>query len=867
MFHKKILQLLFLVLACVTQQQLLNAQTAISNDLQFLNHTLPIYPKLMELINLTCINKGEHTRLEIHLELIKNQNDTLSVEGIARAERGIAALTFKSIYTNNKNNSIITEDSILLPGQYQINLGVFKDKKKIYVYSSLITVNNYITNIIKHTTDSIELVIEPEDKNLVHYLVCYSGTSGEPQKSYLLNQKNFKIPSIIDSNNVFFEIKSYYRSTLVSSSSFRNKPAIKKQQFHQKLSHLGRKQDIVKLGGNITFEHLESNLRFGGQQLPTSYTRMYISPEISVWGIPFKANFVRGTDNNQQFPINSFNFEFDAYKFKDELSKKVQQQIAVAKEEIESNNFSISNLNKSNLKLSDKIKSDSVRYSNINDTTNTGQKRNSLKKKIDTNILELNKNISEINQLTERNTKLLRLIGNKQFTAPQNPNDSILQHKRLFNKKFYRLFNNLNALKFGIIYPMYSELIYSGLPLNGFLADYKIRNVIVKIARGKSPYSTTNQFNNNSFSMNTNLVGILVRNTNSILKLEFGNFNQTKNTAQSTENNVILIGNEFQVNKAIRLTAEIAKSSYVTDNSIERIRYKSRSIKTFNDLENISFLVNTDISIKSTQINLTYKRVDQSYLSLGVPFARQDAEQLDFGIKQGIDKSRIQVSGGIMTNKDNLSNNKILTTFVVSWYGKLTINYLRYPKIMVSYKPTQINTSINKDFITQNNNQGLWSQQLNNLNVIVDYSFKTAGLKHKNINTFNHFRITDFFNNQNTYKIFSSQVISQLTNKLNSSITYQIQLNNNSNQKAEVLEINLTKTFRGNIGIGSIGLKKEKSFLNGNRQGILGQFSSRFSNVSTSINLSINEVTEIWGDYYYDKFIEYRLFVTLSYTL
>ncbi len=863
MYYKKLIPLVFFSLIAVIQPLSLFAQTTPLQNIQFLRQNLPNYPKLVDILRMTTINTGENINLELHFELINDNSDTLNGTVTFEAEKGISELNIDSIFLFNNSYRIITEDSTLLPGEYKINLIIKYLKKNIYTYSNQIHVSNYITKVIRNILDSSTISIEPDVNNVVHYLICYFGANHQPKSNYLISKKKFKLPYQNDSTNVNYEIHSFYKNQRVAIYTFSNDQKVKNNSYLKKTIAIYNKQNFIKISGNVTLEHLESNLKFGGQELLASYSRLYARPDITIGGLPFKANIIRGTDNNQQFPINSANIEFDAFKFKNELSKKIFQQIEIAKQEIEANNFNISKINNSNQKLSVKIKTDSLNYMNINDTAISHHKRNHLKKKINANIEELNKNKYEIDQLNNRNIKLQRLIKNKHHTRSDYQSDSTLR----YSNKLYHFINNINALKFGLIYPSYSELLYSGLPLEGFLVDYSIKNISIKIANGKSPQLLINEPNNNSFVLNTKLIGVSIKSRNNILKLEFGNFNQVADASIKRMNSVLLIGNEFRVNNIIKLTTEVAKSSYENENQFNQIRYKSSTLEDFNEFENISLLINLNISIKKTQINLGFKRIDQSYLSLGAPFSRQDAEQFDLGINQSIDKNRIQIGGGLMINKDNLSENKSITTYATSGYGKLTINYIKYPKLTISYKPTQINTSLNKTLLNQSNNSTLWSQQLDNLYVIVDYNFKTAGIVHKTISTYNYFKTKDFKNNYIEYYTISSQLLSQLTSKLNFNFIYQMQFGTNIQNKAEILEVNLSKKLMRSTGIGSIGIRKENTFFNGNRQGIVSQYSKHFSNISASINISLNQVTGLWGDYYYDKLIEYRCFISVSYTL
>lgn len=88
---------------------------------------------------------------------------------------------------------------------------------------------------------------------------------------------------------------------------------------------------VLKFSGEIRLENYTTTAQNPMVRNEPTYSRLYISPTVSLFGLPFKGNVFLTTENNNTYKSDFFSFRFDVNAYRQMAAKQIQTQINEAK--------------------------------------------------------------------------------------------------------------------------------------------------------------------------------------------------------------------------------------------------------------------------------------------------------------------------------------------------------------------------------------------------------------------------------------------------------------------------------------------------------------------------------------------------------
>jgi len=862
MLFKKTIELIFLLLSGVFACFSAKAQNNEELNLEVLSTPMQMEARYSSLFQLIITNHSSEVEVNYTINIIRKEIDTLIIRNTLLLKNGINNVETDGSKAIGDFHSFFTSDSLFIPGSYQIEKSIEYANKPIHNEKYEITIPFYKikTNVL--SKDSVAITIIPECKECTFYLIVFKQevAISSHKISPIFAQSFFSY----DSSKFHYEIQGYYRNKFIGKEFIGKRPSKLILSQINKVKKLYEQQQLIRIGGTVGVEYYSSNLNYVGQVIPNQYTRIFIMPEISIWGIPFKANYLATTEQSNQFPMNSISFELDGLKLNDILKNQATQQINAINEEIEGNSYTIDDLVKQNKNLNNQYTHDSILLLNLPDSSGIGNKRKqNLKAKQFQRKEQLMKNEMILSKLKERNEKLKRI--NRHYNKSINPEtlDTNIRIPKSKYNNFIRVISRIHDLKIGLIYPQFNDLLYSGLPFEGIYVNYTLGNANLKMAQGKTPLIFSNTFNSANTNLQSTLIGASFNNRKktNLFKLEYAKFKDDRQV--QTENEILLIGNEFKLIKPLTLFIEVAKGAYSFTGAVSETRKQSIPLFEINNLNSVATACGVALNLNQTQVKFTYKRIDGSYKSFGAPFLRSDAEQFDATISQSLQEGKINIECGLNLNQDNLSGNKSSTNQINGWHLKGRIHYPKIPKITISYRPVILSSAFNSNLTLPQDNITMSTQQYINFMATCDYSFKTGRIIHHPLISYNSFKTNSPFLSS-TVILIQSQIRSEYSNQLTSIVNYIHQYRNDPNLQFHTLEASIQRKLNKINSNLSIGWRDDFTLNQSRRKGVFCHFNTLIKNLNTYLQLGINKVDGIWGNNYYVNFIEFRIMTGIT---
>ncbi|MCU0423434.1 MAG: Atg14 domain-containing protein [Bacteroidia bacterium] len=864
-FNNKFIRLFICLALLLLSERAIGQSPKNIKNLEIFRNQHKDYLTLYDLTTLTFINSSDSFFAKMEFRMVNENNDSLIINSQLLINTGISTPKVENVTIRGNMHQWITKDSFLLPGKYKLFHFVNATTDSIYSFYQSLSIANYQIQLNEISNDTFQIKTMPATTDKQLYLVVYKHQ--QPVNSYLINDSLFIKPPLTDTLHQFYELHWYAQQKLVAKHI---SPHLKQYSIKTFLSKLNRKyqqQKILKVGGTVGIEYATSTIPYNAQQVPNTYTRYFLNPEISILGLPFRAHVVHTTEQSSQFPMNTFNFEFDVDRFQELIKNRAFAQLTKANEEIEANAYEQINLEKSNLDLHRKISLDSIQLAQLNDSDRVSvNKKRILSKQIADRKSTLSLNEQRIESLRNRNIKLQQLHAvNRTLNAP-SVDDTTQKYIRKQNTKWLSRLSKINAFKIGLVYPEFNELLYSGLPMRGLYINYALNRVELKFATGNIPVLLMNQPNNLNQQLSVRMIGVKVYNKprTQVIKVESARF--VNINGNQIQNNVLLIGTDYYLSKSVLFTSEIAKSSFDFSTMRDGSNIKSASLFSINELEHICLSSGIQINVDQTQFKLTYKRIDRGFQSLGSPFLRNDANQLDFLLEQQFHQRRIIMEIGGLLNTDNLSGAKVSTTQIWNWQAKIKIRYPYYPKFTLVYKPMVISSAFNNNFQM---NPEFNSQQvlhLNSLSVQTDHQFKTGTISHKPMlvyNQFNQYNQTQSF----TVSIYQFQWQTDFNKQWYANLIWIHQFRTNPTATFQSTELNITYRFSKIMTKLTSGIRRDFTLTDAKRDAVFIQVSKSYQSFSFSCQTAFARLNGLWGDQYLVSYNEYRMFINVAYTL
>ncbi|MES2689397.1 MAG: hypothetical protein V4658_03285 [Bacteroidota bacterium] len=734
---------LMLLLALLLNTRI-NAQQKM---VQYYAQELPVYPVKADLLKGLVANRtGKITTAFIQYTLA-SAGEIYIDSFTLKLQPGISDVLSDSSVLNKRDPVLF---DYLLPGNYTFmmqfaaNGDTTRTEKKIIVPP-------YRFKPEKKDSNSIWISTQPALTNLEVYACIKEATSSNKggktagcffTSETLLSRSQFRQDTLA---TYLYDLRVYHKGIFLGSTGFKPWKDLTGQSIDggdkERSKASSKLAEKVQVNASVGVEYGYTNARYVNQLSATQYVRFYFKPTITVLGVPLTFNSMVTTENNFNYPVNFFQFGFDANKFRSDFQNNaVKDQLETA-HRLELNKAELGEVNKLLMKYK---KHDQPARISIPDSPDTSLKRRLGRQRKEQKMQELE-------------LKVQGLETRKQVLEYQRYKDSVYLNARKWNEpdldtvqrfikkqRYKNLTKTLLAIRsfnIGLCTPHYSDLTLSQVPLQGIHADLKFNKWFVSATAGNritfQPTLGLRALLQPSFENKTyaGKLGISNRRTRTSVHVAYFYFeNKADSFNRSPQQNTILsAGIENHFLPWLLFTGELAKSFYQSNRNDpfrgERYSMANSFAKAYG---NVSF--NTSLTInatKTTDLSATLKRIGNGYYTLGIPFLRNDYMEYTFGWKQFYWLRQFETEVTYMRNRDNLEGNKTNTTILTGYGASLKTHFRTRPNLLVLYKPFNTSFSFEENLLNPVNTQpSIITQQFYLFHATVFYTqkVKQAGL-------------------------------------------------------------------------------------------------------------------------------------------
>ena len=322
---------------------------------------------------------------------------------------------------------------------------------------------------------------------------------------------------------------------------------------------------------------------------------------------------------------------------------------------------------------------------------------------------------------------------------------SFMDKFKLF-KPFEKVMTAVKTLSFGRSYPNYSDFTFKGVPVDGFSIELEKWNTYVGFTYGTAvqgimPTNLLGNNVNNLYTYKRNVLGGSIgygSKEKSYIHLTMLSFDDDPSSIivpdsmigvapKPQSNQVMSIDFKVQLlKKKLAFYGELSGAQTIRDITLIDSSFIVNAPNYNNPREwftniflqkNVDFNTSVDFAFRAgaeatffkglTKISTQVKRVGPGYHSFGNPFMIRDMFNIEAKVSQSFWKKRIQLSGFVRRNIDNLENTKLLTSQLYNFGFDFALNIPKWPTIRASMTPyVQSNDSMNMNInvISANSN-------------------------------------------------------------------------------------------------------------------------------------------------------------------
>ncbi|MFX3626080.1 MAG: hypothetical protein ACN6I4_01860 [bacterium] len=544
------------------------------------------------------------------------------------------------------------------------------------------------------------------------------------------------------------------------------KDTINKLQSKNKLLN----KSNFSLGGSLFVEAQVAKSQYNFQQTPLNYVRTTISPNISLWGIPFTTQINLTTEQFQtNYNLNRIQVSLDikslSEQYKNKLLDRLQDSAADTAHISKYRKILEDSVNKLNAvdldfdKVSKKYDSSEVALksyeTNYNFSEADSLKEFSLSERLQyKEFLKLKKEHDEnkllydsLKQVVEASKKLKQEFEtfNKTHNQinPRQVQELKQNNKKRLSKKFRshsylsraeRLILSIRDLKLGTIFTGNNNSALQGATINGIAIENSFGKIFTSVQAGilqqNLAFGQLQQAKNNSYLYalkagygmpeNTHLHAGIIRSG----KMGKGAKNKEIVSIPVPENSTIYnLDGAIILNENIRLEGDWAIAN--NQQSIGS-PHSNESFSTATITNQLLQRPNTSYSIKATSYLLNRKTkivaqqnyVGANFYTPGNIFLRNDIRRQKVKISQKLYKGFISADISYQNDEDNLLNQKSHTTTVKNYKAALKIRLRKLPSFIASY-----------NLIEQATQSNISEQNFSYLNAIHVYSITSVYTK------------------------------------------------------------------------------------------------------------------------------------------
>lgn len=585
--------------------------------------------------------------------------------------------------------------------------------------------------------------------------------SDEP-KDVNTNWLDSKLPrewelSLPNPNQIFQAKLSELKSTTSLSSELNNFES-QKRTLHDAL------KENTKFSGDLEIESYMANNDLPFALNERQYTRVYATPQVTLFGLPFETDIYYTTEDNSYFNSNSITFRFDINEFKKNIKGEVKEtieekksklfQIIEVEDDLEiyksdidrqinglendlneitskyNKEFAESALNDQKEILANQIDSvssasqdaarDSISSIRQNKKAQLQDSLSEKKNEVEYKLTKLKQYLQQVDSI-QRNIEKRKSQTEKAIALSQggvenemvkakngflkNSNDSIKNRVKLS-----KVFNSIQELEMGLFNPYYSKSTLNGLPIKGVNIMRKLdnRKMYTRLSVG-SALSSFRQLETGKGS--ENLFNRRVMAT----KIGFGDENfddmyfisATFWDRSDQEYSKLNTVQAFGINKVIdqfQFDLEIAHSFFKERNPIAVETFEDQTSLETNILPQLSLTSSASYHLKNSSLKVKLDQKNGSFRSFGSPYMNNDYRTLDFLTTQKLFKNKLNVSAFYKYFTDNLASDDDNTNKMRGFGATLFTNFKKAPNFFVSYSPFE-QSNYHQDSLQRTNNK------------------------------------------------------------------------------------------------------------------------------------------------------------------
>lgn len=563
-----------------------------------------------------------------------------------------------------------------------------------------------------------------------------------------------------------------------------------------KLKDTTRKKNI-ELHGTILIEGQYATRSYDYQQIPQSYLKTTIKPQLLLWGIPFTSNINLSTE---QFKVNynlnriSFSLDinkvnsillqklkhkatdsllqnkFDAQQWEDSLNRlgKVEVALSVAQKTAESKKKELVAIERQSPEITDSLKSSEMKY-------RLAYKDYAAKQEEYKIALAVLDSLQEQKKEYERVKKLY----NKLKSSGTFEVDKIAEYSSLPEKykthpgltKAEKILLSIRSFNIGTINPSSSQAYLQGTSVNGISIENSFRNIYTSLQVGllqqnisfgelrqnttprKYLYAVKSGWGmpeNAHFHVGYTRSGTFMKNKNT-------NINED-DLLLAKDIGVTSFDGKLPISKSLSLYGNWAIAD-VKDYGIETIN-EGKSIALpgrFNSFNNIlhqpnSYYlagVNGDFKQTKTKITAQVTRVGASFYSPLNPYFRNDLLKKEVKVTQKLYKDYVSTSFSYSSSVDNLLNQKRTTSNLDNYKATISLRLKKLPSLTASYAiiDQSISSSENTQFAYLNRTKVITITSVYSRRIKTNVITGALSYTHQNTTNKNIFGLNRYYNN------------------------------------------------------------------------------------------------------------------------
>ena len=477
-----------------------------------------------------------------------------------------------------------------------------------------------------------------------------------------------------------------------------------------------------ELTGTSSIETQYADQQGVGQTIPSRYARWYLTPTVILFDIPFTGSLLLSTEQSRgRQSINSFNLSFslDQDQLQERLRQRLIERVASAAfggtiDEVEGLASVEEALNDPSRladidRLRTKVESGAATTEEAAELREKQAELESLQEKY-----EMLKGIKEkVGEAEELRDMAETSYPTADLYDPDNLRGALTELDMLSGVE--RFLYNFPRFGIGVNYPYYSPYTINGIAVNGadiiFNPGKFYLATTIGTAQRDVPEALANDSTYIAFDRNiyAGRIGYgRIGEGHALLTVMYAGDQDSsvivdtstgfylapqENWVLGLELDIPIVPEVFMIKGEIAgslLSGDLSSPEVETGASLDAPDWLSDLVKfRTSSFFDYSFSVEPRLTITKTGTKLkgSFERIGPGYVTLGIPYLRNDLIRYEGEVEQKLVKKQITLSGRYRQEKDNLIDWKRATTELQMFSVGLGLNFRRLPFLRLNYTP------------------------------------------------------------------------------------------------------------------------------------------------------------------------------------